>query len=214
MGQGQIIDISTVGLISYLVGAIPFSFLAGKAFGGIDLRKHGSGNLGASNTFRSLGPRIAVGVLILDVAKGFFPVYFAAQMAPRGVVPDHWLMLVAAFFAVVGHMFSPYVRFGGGKGVATATGAFLALSPAAIGVTVVIFAFVFAAKRIVSLASIAGAVALPIVVFVLDRTNVAPSHWSLFAVSVLMTLVMLVKHHSNIKRLLAGEEPVLQRTRR
>ena len=101
-----------------------------------------------------------------------------------------------------------------GKGVATTTGAFLALSPAALGVTFVVFAVTFAAKRIVSLASITSAAALPVVVFVLDKTGAAPSHWSLLAASVLIAVVMLAKHHSNIKRLLAGEEPVLQRTRR
>ena len=214
MAGEQIIDIVVVAVASYLIGAVPFSYLAGKAFAGLDLRRHGSGNLGASNTFRLLGPRIAVAVLIGDVAKGFVPVFFAGAIAPRGVMPVHWLMLVAAFFAVLGHMFSPYVRFSGGKGVATTTGAFLALSPIAIGATFVIFILVFAARRIVSLASITSAAALPVVVLVLDRTGLSRSHWSLLAVSILIAVVMLAKHHSNIKRLLAGEEPALQRTRR
>ncbi len=214
MGQGYFIDLSAVALVGYLVGAIPFSYLAGKVFAGLDLREHGSGNLGATNSFRLLGPKIAIGVLIGDVAKGFLPVYFAAQIAPENVVPTNWLMLVGAFSAVLGHMFSPYVKFSGGKGVATATGAYLALAPAAIGISAVIFFLVFAAKRIVSLASMAGAVTLPVAIYVLDWTGVVPSHSSLFIVSVLVAIVMLGKHHSNIKRLLAGEEPALQRTRR
>jgi glycerol-3-phosphate acyltransferase PlsY len=214
MAAGAIVDVGLVGLAAYLIGAIPFSYIAGKTFARIDLREHGSGNLGASNTFRLLGSRIAVAVLAGDVAKGFVPVFLASWMAPYDSVPAHWLMLVAALMAVLGHMFSPYVRFSGGKGVATTTGAFLALSPAALGVTFIVFAAVFAARRIVSLASISSAAALPIVVFALDRTGVSKAHWSLLTVSILIAVVMLVKHHSNIKRLLAGEEPALQRTRR
>ncbi len=207
-------DLIVVGVVAYLAGSIPFSYIAGKTFAGIDLREHGSGNLGASNTFRLLGGKVAAVVLILDIAKGFLPVYFAASIAPRGGVPEHWLMLLAAFFAVIGHMFSVFVRFSGGKGIATTAGALLALSPPVFLVSFVVFALVFAAKRIVSLASLSGAVALPFAVFVLDRTGIAPSHWSLQAVSILITLVVVGKHHSNIRRLIAGEEPALQRTKR
>jgi glycerol-3-phosphate acyltransferase PlsY len=209
-----VIDVGVVSLASYLVGAIPFSYLAGRVFGGIDLRRHGSGNLGASNAFRLLGGRVAVGVLVADVAKGFVPVLAAPSLAPAGAVADHWLAFAAAFFAVVGHMFSVFVGFSGGKGVATTAGAFLALSPAAILVTAVIFAVVFAAKRIVSLSSITCAVLLPVVVFVLDRTGVSPSHWSVQAVSIFIAVVILIRHRENIRRLARGEEHVLQRTKR
>ncbi|UCG52986.1 MAG: glycerol-3-phosphate 1-O-acyltransferase PlsY [Candidatus Latescibacterota bacterium] len=207
------IDLLIVAIVGYLAGAIPFSYIAGKVFAGIDLRKHGSGNLGASNTFRLLGAKIAIGVLVGDVGKGFLPVYFAPACGLTGTIADHWLMLAAAFFAVVGHMFSVFVGFSGGKGVATAAGAYLALAPLALLITFVVFAVVFAGKRIVSLASLSGAVALPIIVVLLNVTGIAISHWSLLAVSILITIVVLVKHHSNIKRLLAGEEPALGRTR-
>ncbi len=202
-----------VALVSYLSGAIPFSYIAGRLFAGIDLRGHGSGNLGASNTFRLLGIKVAVVVLICDVAKGFLPVFFATAYAPTGNVPDHWIMLAAGFFAVIGHMFSVFVRFSGGKGIATASGVFLAISPPVYLATFAVFAAVFAAKRIVSLASIAGTLALPVVVYVLNKTGVEPSHWSLQAVSIAVTIVVVAKHHSNIKRLIAGKEPVLQRTK-
>ncbi len=214
MAGPGVVEMVVVALASYFAGAVPFSYIAGRVFGGIDLRQHGSGNLGASNTYRLLGGKIALAVLFGDVAKGLLPVMLARAHAPSGVVNGHWLTLFAAFFAVLGHMFSVFVGFSGGKGVATTAGAFLALSPLALLATLGVFGAVFAAKRIVSLASIAGAIVLPWAVFVLDRTGVAPSHWSLFAASMTTSVVVLVKHHGNIRRILAGEEPVLQRTKR
>jgi glycerol-3-phosphate acyltransferase PlsY len=210
---GRVADILIVAIVSYLAGAIPFSYIAGKLFGGIDLRKHGSGNLGASNTYRLLGVKVALGVLAGDVGKGFAPVYFAPAYAPYGAVSGHWLMLVAGFFAVIGHMFSVFVGFSGGKGVATAAGAFLALSPLGLLASFLVFALVFAARRIVSLASICAAVVLPWAVLLLDKTGAAPSHGSLFGASAATSAVVLIKHRANIKRLLAGEERVLQRTK-
>jgi glycerol-3-phosphate acyltransferase PlsY len=214
METARVIDVGVVMLVGYIAGAIPFSYIAGKVFGGIDLRRRGSGNLGASNTYRLLGGKIAVGVLAGDIAKGYLPVFLAPAYAPSGAVPGHWLMLVAAFFSVIGHMFSVFVGFSGGKGIATTAGAFLALSPLVLLVTLGIFALVFAAKRIVSLASITSATALPFVVLLLDKTGVEPSHWSLLAVSALIAVVVLTKHHGNIRRLLAGTEPALQKVKR
>lgn len=214
METARVVDVVVVALVSYLAGAVPFSYIAGRLIGRIDLREHGSGNLGASNTYRVLGGRVAVAVLAADIAKGFAPVYFAPAYAPSGAVSGHWLMLAAGFFAVVGHMFSVFVGFGGGKGVATGAGVFLALSPAGLAAAFAVFAVVFAARRIVSLASICAVLVLPWAVLVLDKTGIAPSHWSLLAVSAATCLVVLVKHHGNIRRILAGEEPALQRTKR
>ncbi len=210
----QIVGVVSVAVASYLAGAIPFSYIAGRVFGGIDLRRHGSGNLGASNTYRLLGGKIASAVLIGDVAKGFVPVHFAPVLGHTSGVAVHWLVLVAAFFAVIGHMFSVFVRFSGGKGVATTAGAFLALSPAALVVTAVAFAGVFAATRIVSAASITCAILLPLIVLVLDRTGLSRSHWSVLAVSLAIAVVVLFKHRANIRRLLSGEERALQRIKR
>ncbi len=214
MASARAIEVLVVVIVAYIAGAIPFSYIAGRAFGGIDLRKHGSGNLGASNTFRLLGGKIALGVLAGDLAKGFLPVYFAPAYAPSHAVPAHWLMIAAAFSAIIGHMFSVFVGFSGGKGIATTAGAFLALSPKVLLLTLAIFIAVFAARRIVSLASIASAAALPLVVLLLDRTGVAPSHWSLLAASLVITIVVLVKHRGNMKRLFAGTEPALRRVKR
>ena len=205
------IGLVAVALVSYLAGSIPFSYIAGKAFAGIDLREHGSGNLGASNTFRFLGAKIAIAVLVADVAKGFLPVRFAPVLAAGSSIPDHWLMLVAGFFTVIGHMFSVFVRFSGGKGIATTAGAFLAIAPWALAIGFGVWSLVMATTRIVSLASLTAAVALPLVVLLVNQVGLANYHWSVFALSVTVMIVVLVKHRSNIKRLLAGQEKALQR---
>jgi glycerol-3-phosphate acyltransferase PlsY len=207
-------DLFVVAVVGYISGAIPFSYIAGRVFGGLDLRRRGSGNLGATNTFRLLGAKIALVVLALDVAKGFIPVAAAPALATSGAVPREWLAITAAFFAVIGHMFSVFVRFAGGKGIATTAGAFAALSPWPLLLAVVVFAIVFAAKRIVSLASIVSAVVFPFAVFVLDRSGIAPAGWPLRGASVLVTVVVLLKHRSNMKRLVRGEESVLRRIER
>ena len=198
-------------LSSYLVGGIPFSYLAGKFTKGIDLRQHGSGNLGASNTYRILGGRIAIVVLILDIAKGFLPVFLARAYDVPGQEPLH--ELAAAVGAILGHLFSPYLRFSGGKGIATSAGAFMALAPWAFACALTVFALVFAARKIVSLASLAAAVTLPIGVYLVARAGLEPSAATVLWGSVLVMLVVIVKHRGNIKRLIAGTEPRLARRR-
>ena len=202
-----------VALVSYLSGAIPFSYIAGKIFAGIDLREHGSGNLGATNTFRFLGAKIALLVLVADIAKGFLPVFFAAAYSPGHTIPDLWLMYIGGFFAVIGHMFSVFIRFKGGKGIATTAGVFLALAPAAFLGAFAVFATVFGVTRIVSVASMGSSIALPLMVYISQRLELVPGDRSLFILSFAIMVVVLAKHHSNIKRLLAGTEPVLRRHR-
>ena len=196
---------------AYLIGGIPFSYLAGVLTMGIDLRQHGSGNLGASNTYRILGGRIALIVLVLDIAKGLVPVILARHWDVGGFEPYN--QIAAAVGAILGHLFSPYLRFSGGKGIATSAGAFAGLVPWAFVCALVVFAAVFAARRIVSLGSLAAAVTLPIAVFVTQRLGLAPSSSTLLWGSVLVMLVVIIKHRSNIKRLLAGTEPRLARRR-
>ena len=205
------ISLAVVIVVSYFAGAIPFSYIAGKAFAGVDLRTVGSGNLGATNAFRQLGPWIGLGVLIADIAKGFVPVYFAPLYAPAGEVSPYWLMLAAALAAVLGHMFSVFVKFRGGKGVATTAGVFLALAPLALLGAGVVFAVVLAITRIVSLASISAAAAFPFIVYFVDRSGISRYHWLILAVATLIAVTVIVKHRSNIKRLLAGQEHALSR---
>ena len=198
-------------VVSYLVGGIPFSYIAGRMAKGIDLRQHGSGNLGASNTFRILGGKIALAVLVLDAAKGLAPVLLVSGFDVGGEEPLH--AIAAAAGAVLGHLFSPYLRFSGGKGIATSAGAFAGLAPWGFACALVVFGIVFAARRIVSLASLSAAVTLPLAVYATARVGLAPSHASVLWVSVLVMLVVVAKHRGNIRRLSAGTEPRLARRR-
>lgn len=196
---------------SYLVGAIPFSYMAGKLLKGIDLREHGSGNLGASNTFRIIGVAPGVVVLLLDFAKGFVPVYIAGQLAASYGLPVHWVTLACAFVAVLGHMFSIYLKFTGGKGIATAGGAFLAIQPYALLGSFIVWVLLFSTRRIMSLATLSAAATLPLFVYVSGRLDLWPIHWSYTAVSAVLVIVIFYRHRSNIRRLMAGTEPALAR---
>jgi glycerol-3-phosphate acyltransferase PlsY len=205
------IGVLAAALGSYLAGGIPFSYIAGRATRGIDLREHGSGNLGASNTYRILGGRVALIVLLLDIAKGLVPVLIAARFDAPGAAPVHALAATAG--AILGHLFSPYLRFSGGKGIATSAGAFAGLAPLAFACALAVFLIAFAARRIVSLGSLLAAITLPLAVFVLAKSGVAPAHASVLGVTVLVMLVVIVKHRGNIRRLMDGTEPALARRR-
>jgi len=202
-----------VCVASYLAGGIPFSYLAGRITRGVDLRNFGSGNLGATNTYRVLGGRIAVVVLVLDIAKGFLPVFAALHWLSSASVPTHWLGVAAMFFSILGHLFSPYLGFAGGKGIATSAGAFAALAPWAFLGALIVFALVFAASRIVSLGSLCAAVVLPPFVYISARAGLAPFEWSIEGVSILIMLIVIVKHRSNLRRLLSGTEKKLARVK-
>jgi glycerol-3-phosphate acyltransferase PlsY len=196
---------------SYLIGAIPFSYLAGKLLKGVDLRAHGSGNLGASNTFRIVGAVPGAIVLLLDILKGFVPVLIAGKLIEPAGVHQHWMVLACAFATVLGHMFSIYLKFSGGKGIATSAGAFLAITPYATLGSVAVFAVVFVTRRIMSLATLSGALSLPIFAYLVDKFELWPAHWSYIAVTIVLVIVIFYKHRSNISRLVAGTEPVLAR---
>jgi len=206
-----VITVFLVLLGAYLVGGIPFSYLAGKLSRGIDLREHGSGNLGASNTYRILGGKIALVVLVLDIAKGLLPVILARPWDVGGLEPYH--QLAAAIGAILGHLFSPYLRFSGGKGIATSAGAFAGLAPWAFACAMIVFGIVFTLRKIVSLASLSAAVTLPIAVYFTSFVGLAPSHATVLWGSVLIMVVVIVKHRGNIRRLLDGTEPRLARRR-
>lgn len=199
-----------VGVGCYLIGGIPFSYIAGLTKG-IDLREHGSGNLGASNTYRILGGKIALAVLVLDIAKGLVPVLLAKTWDVGGEEPVH--AIAAAVGAVLGHLYSPYLRFSGGKGIATSAGAFAGLAPWAFAMALAVFGIVFAWRKIVSLGSLAAVVTLPLAVYFTDRIGLAPSSASVLGGALMVMLVVVWKHRGNIKRLVAGTEPRLARRR-
>ena len=193
---------------AYLLGSIPFALLAGKLLLGVDLREHGSGNLGATNALRVLGKRAGACVLLLDAAKGGLPVALLPRLA--GAPP--WLGVALAGAAILGHVFPLYLRFKGGKGVATSAGAFLALHPAAFGCAAAVFGLALAASRIVSLSSLLAALALPGAALLLDGWELAggaqaPRTGLFLGIAALVWF----KHRANLGRLLRGEEPRIGR---
>jgi glycerol-3-phosphate acyltransferase PlsY len=185
-------------VLSYLVGATPTSYLVGKGLHGVDLREHGSGNLGATNAFRVLGWRSALPVMIVDVAKGFVPVSLFPRLAGAGF---SWTLAFGAA-AILGHMFSVWVRFRGGKGVATSAGVFLALAPGPVGAAAIVWALVVAATRYVSLGSILAAVTLPVFVALWGHGGGR----GLVGFTVALAAAVVWAHRSNLRRLLNGEE--------
>ena len=184
-------------LASYLVGAFPTSYVAGRVFKGIDLREHGSRNLGATNVYRVLGSKFAVPVAVVDILKGTLAVVcFAPHVSDSTVVA----MLVGAM-AVLGHVFSVFVGGKGGKGVATSAGVMLGVAPAAVGICILVWLVLVRTTGFVSLGSMLGAVALPIGIYTLH-----PDRRELVLPSVALALLIIFLHRANIKRLLNGTE--------
>lgn len=183
---------------SYFIGAIPTSYLAARVFRGIDLRDHGSRNLGATNVYRTLGWRYAIPVGLVDIAKGAVPVLL---LAPQ-VSQSQLFALACGIAAIVGHVFSVFVRFRGGKGVATAAGVMLGLAPLALGIAALTWIVVLKLSGYVSLASIAGAAVFPVAVYVLDRPDRPEILW----LDALVAVAIIWFHRANIRRLLNGTE--------
>jgi glycerol-3-phosphate acyltransferase PlsY len=182
---------------AYVLGATPTSYIAGRLGRGIDLREHGSKNLGATNVYRLLGWAYAIPVGLFDVAKGVIPVALFGRWAGGPA----WLAVTLGGAAVAGHMFSPYVRFRGGKGVATAAGVFLALAPLAIVIAIPVWALCLWLTGYVSLSSIVAALTFPLWVR-LTTGDAGPTFWA----SIALALLIVLAHHANIQRLLAGTE--------
>jgi acyl phosphate:glycerol-3-phosphate acyltransferase len=184
----------------YLLGSIPFGYLLVRAFRKEDIRTTGSGNIGATNVART-SPLLGVATLLLDALKGMSAVWLAFAMFPG----NRTIAFLAAFAAVCGHIFPVWLGFRGGKGVATGLGSFLLLTPMAIVLTVGIFVLMAAVFRYVALASIVAAGSLPVLAMLLKKGE-SPTAISLLAAA---SLLIIVKHHSNIRRMLNGTEPKL-----
>jgi glycerol-3-phosphate acyltransferase PlsY len=184
-------------VVSYFLGSIPTGFLWAKARG-IDIRKVGSGNIGATNVMRALGKGPGLAVLLIDAAKGFLPVYMAPRLFPY--VDRTTLQITCCLFVIAGHNWTCWLKFKGGKGVATSSGAMLAILPVpflwAFGVWIVIFGI----WRYVSLASVGAAVVMPIATWFHER------NMTIFVFTAVLAVVVIYKHKSNIQRLLAGTE--------
>lgn len=186
-------------LASYLLGATPTSYIAGKLGRGIDLREHGSKNLGATNVYRILGWKYAIPVALFDIAKGAIPVLFFSGWA--GAAAHPWLPVVLGGAAVVGHMFSPYVSFKGGKGVATAAGMFLALAPLSVLIALVVWGVCLWLTGYVSLSSIIAVLSVPLSIALLQ-----PHSPYVFWASIALVALIIFAHRRNISRLIAGTE--------
>ena len=184
-------------VLAYLIGATPTSYLAGKLGRGIDLREHGSKNLGATNVYRVLGWKYALPVALIDVAKGAVPVKI---LAPWSNGPA-WFAMVLGLAAVLGHMYSPYVRFKGGKGVATAAGIFVALAPLAILISLPIWGVTLWLSGYVSVASLTVAALFPVWVLITEPDQ-PYTVWG----AVALALLIAYSHRGNIRRLRDGTE--------
>jgi glycerol-3-phosphate acyltransferase PlsY len=195
-------SISLTAAFSYLLGSIPFGFILVRVFRGEDVRLSGSGNIGATNVARS-SPALGVLTLVLDALKGL-----AAVALTRAFFPGrNALAGLAALFAIGGHMFPIWLKFRGGKGVATALGSFALLAPTSLLVTVGIFAAVVLAFRRVSLGSIIAVALFPLLAWRLHDYGDTPQVLGFMAIA---SLLIIARHHQNIRRLLAGTEPRLQ----
>jgi acyl phosphate:glycerol-3-phosphate acyltransferase len=185
-------------LASYLLGAVPTSHLVSRLFAKIDLREHGSGNLGATNLYRVLGWKYAIPVALFDIAKGAIPVLV---FAPR-VSGSELFALACGVAAILGHVFSVFVGFKGGKGVATAAGVMLGLTPLALAIAAAVWAVLVLLTGYVSLGSIAAAAVLPVAVYLLERPTRAELLW----IDVAVAAGVIFLHRRNIQRLFRGTE--------
>ena len=201
-----------VAVIAYLLGSIPFGYLLVRIFRGEDVRLTGSGNIGATNVARTGAKGLGIATLVLDALKGALAVWLAGILAASkyNICGDFVtypcgqplrLMAVAALFAVLGHVFPVWLKFKGGKGVATALGVFCVLFPKAILVALAIFILVVVVTRYVSLGSILGAIAFPVAAYFMQSSD-----WLSLLLASLVALIVVLKHHQNIGRLLAGTE--------
>lgn len=196
-------------VLGYLLGSIPFGYLLVWMTGGGDIRFQGSGNIGATNVARTSGWPVGIATLVLDAAKGFLAVWLTAHFSEGNIR----FMMFAGLAAILGHIFPVWLKFEGGKGVATALGVFLAICWPALAAAVLLFLLVALFWRYVSLASISAAAALPLLVYSLYAPGHAPP--TAVSVSTLLAAVMVIfKHRDNIERLLAGTEPRFEMGRR
>jgi glycerol-3-phosphate acyltransferase PlsY len=186
-------------LVAYVVGATPFGFLAGKAKG-IDIREHGSGNIGATNVLRVLGKPVGITVLVLDVMKGLVPVIIAKLVSDSSLV-----QIATAMAAILGHNYTFWLGFKGGKGIATTGGAILPIMPWALIAAVLGWIIVLKISRYVSLASIAAALIIPLTL-VVENLITGTWEWNIFGFGMFVCLLAIWKHRSNIRRLIRGEE--------
>jgi acyl phosphate:glycerol-3-phosphate acyltransferase len=235
-------------IIAFLIGSIPFGLLIAKSKG-IDIRQHGSGNIGATNVLRVVGKKYGIFCLILDALKGLIPVAIALNLIqivgkhpgiPLGFLDGFALKLsaadqlkgqlfhvITALFAILGHNYSPWVGFKGGKGIATSAGVLIGLMPAGVVLLILVWVLLFFTTRYVSIASIGAAASLPILTHIgarfhhVNNDKTQPTLWEsgtwnkpLFVFSVVIALLAIWKHRANVQRLIAGTEHKFERKKK
>lgn len=191
-----------IAVISYLLGSLPTSIICGRLFRDIDIREHGSGNAGATNVYRVMGPKIALFVLLVDAFKGYAAVRFIAPLA--GAEAGTGLLILAGFSAIVGHVWTVFAGFRGGKGVGTSLGVFIALLPIPALVAFVLWLIMLMLFKYVSVASIAAGTILPIVT--IWQWNRGKQGIPLVVFATVVGVLMWLTHIKNIQRLRAGTE--------
>ena len=191
--------LALAGLLGFLLGSVPFSWILARLVGGLDIRSVGSGNVGATNVARALGYGAGAVALLLDAVKGAGAALLGRALAVDG--PSEIGALVAGGMAVVGHNFTPFLRFRGGKGVATGAGVFAIVAPQALLASVAVFAVVVGFSRTVSLASLLAAAALPLAAWL------GGCRGEVTTLALLVALLVIVRHRANLSRLARGEEP-------
>jgi glycerol-3-phosphate acyltransferase PlsY len=208
----SLVSVAVLALISYLLGSIPAGYLAGR-IAGVDVRKAGSGNIGATNVVRVLGKRYGYPVFAIDFLKGAAAVMMSILIAKDiALWPtlEELVGVVAGVACVLGHAFPIWLKFKGGKGVATSLGVIFGLMPIAAIVVILVWAITFELSRYVSIASIVAALALPITVALISRLK-QTDHHVVFYFSICLTVVIIFRHRSNLSRLMRGTEPRFHR---
>jgi len=202
----ELLIIAAFLLAAYLIGAIPTAVWVGQYFYGVDVRQHGSGNAGATNTFRVLGKKPGAIVMLVDILKGWAATSLAGYLVTLGIIsPDNLILfqLIMGVLAVIGHIFPVYVGFKGGKGVATLMGMVMAIHPAAAFICLGIFIVVLLVSKYVSLGSMIAALAFPLLLL-LPRFH--PDEPLLIIFGFVLSLMVILTHKKNITRLLQGQE--------
>jgi len=191
-------NILLAAAIAYVLGAIPFGYLLVKWTTGRDVRSGGSGNIGATNVLRTTGRVAGIATLLLDIGKGYLAVWIAGRLSNQGVIA----MCAATLAVMAGHAFPVFLHFKGGKAVASFVGAFLCLTPLALGAVLVVFVVVVAWTRYISMASVVSAATFPLAVWLMQRDL------TMLTTAVIAGAFIIYKHSSNIRRLRAGSESV------
>lgn len=211
------IELLILILIAYVVGSIPTSIIVSRLKYKTDIREHGSGNAGATNVFRTFGWKPALFVTLVDVFKGWLPAYLAGNLKSESILfganPDA-LMIIAGFAAVLGHTYTVFAGFKGGKGVGTLAGVLIALFPIALPICLLVFIITLILTGMVSLGSMLAASALPITLFIIEGINPdAQISLTLRVFSLLIPMFIIFTHRSNIKRMIDGTENRFEKAR-